>query len=709
MSILKNLLEQHPEWIQPRSDQHTVLAVPNTRDHRKTFAEPGGSFSPGVASFGITLWIYDHQNKELLAPELYAAEGLDWNWYEGYVPLLQSTWLAGDCLVQQELFSTSLKDLHNIVNSWRTTLTNHGTKLQTVTVYAVIRPYGPAGGRIHDLVGRESSISVNGKTVLLAKTKAHMFGALSYEYDGMEISSMLKQGLFPSNSRAKDRDGLCSGALAYELQLLPGETAELEFDLYVHPLEKEYMLAFEAYHQQDYMSKRTKFVNNWKKLLHKVKLQLPNQAFAAAYYSTLAQMLMATVDHQPRIATITYPLLWIRDGVYITVSLDQAGFHEEARKQLDILKDRIFAGGFGAEPDAFGEAIWPFHRHYQLTGDVSWLSDVYPYVKKRADWIIKCVHTEQYLYADTDMRVPGDRHAPDNDLIVEPAREGLMIGRMDGHRPLIWVNAFSFMGLNAASEIAAKLGYEQEAELYASEALKLNKALTSYANKEFGRNERDLVCAIWPSRTFSPNDPHIRSEYEQWWNTMRQKDGNYRAEPMWKYFELGQAHNYLLLGEREKVNQTVDHYLANHDVEGLYGWLEDNHDIAEFWSKIEGWYRLPSRQPHGWVSAELHMLLRDMLLYESEDRLIIGAGIPKDWFALDARIAFEHMPTSFGYVDVSIEGVHHGQFELHVTFHELERLPSALDIRLPLTTAESLTIFKDRYTLTGSITIPLGG
>lgn len=683
MSRLRNLLVAHPDWIAPRSDQHTVIGVPDSRDHRKTFVEPGGSFSPGVATFGITIWIYDHTHTHLYAPEELPLAELRWQWAEGHLPLLQSQWAAGQLTIAQELFAQSLSNEHNIMNTLHIKASNQGSATIEASVYVVIRPYGPAGGPLYQLALQENTVRVNEKITILAEKAASRTGVVSFEQHQQEISVLLKHGHIPQQQEAHDRDGLCSGVLSYDFTLAPGQSHALTFDAFVHPLEHDYLNAFQHYHARSYADKRAQMLDFWRQQLYQVQLELPDKRFSDAYYSMLAQFLMATVDHEVRISTITYPLFWLRDGAYLINALDKAGLHGVVRQQLERLQDRIFASGFGAEPDAFGEGIWIFLTHFLLTHDTTWLQEVYPAVKTRAEWIIRARHTQNYLYADTEARVPGGRFAADTDLICEPARDGLIQGRMDWHRPLIWINAFSYLGLHGTAQLATAIGYEEDARHFEQEAEELRQALHIYGIEQFGKNERDTVCAFWPTGAFSRQKEAFRDYFEHWWQRVRlQGRGEYRPEPLWKYFEIGQAHNYLYLGERNRAVQTVNYYLKHHDVQNLYGWLEDDHDIAEHWSQIEGWYKQPSRQPHGWVAAELFLLLRDMLLYEDEQTLIIGSGIPQLWLQEKGTITFAHMPSHFGPVDTIIT-VHDSSINISIRFTTLEYLPAQIVIALP--------------------------
>ena len=47
----------------PRGEGHIVLALPGSQEDKKSYFEPGGSFSPSVSSFGVSFWITDTDGK----------------------------------------------------------------------------------------------------------------------------------------------------------------------------------------------------------------------------------------------------------------------------------------------------------------------------------------------------------------------------------------------------------------------------------------------------------------------------------------------------------------------------------------------------------------------------------------------------------------------------------------------------------------------
>jgi hypothetical protein len=59
--------------------------------------------------------------------------------------------------------------------------------------------------------------------------------------------------------------------------------------------------------------------------------------------------------------------------------------------------------------------------------------------------------------------------------------------------------------------------------------------------------------------------------------------------------------------------------------------------------------------PHGWAIAEVHLLLRDSLLFEDAERLVLFAGVPEAWFTAKEGMELIGMPTHFGPVTVKYQ------------------------------------------------------
>ena len=142
-------------------------------------------------------------------------------------------------------------------------------------------------------------------------------------------------------------------------------------------------------------------------------------------------------------------------------------------------------------------------------------------------------------------------------------------------------------------------------------------------------------------------------KYDEFLNNVRFLNGEYLPEPLWTYFEAGQAHNYLLLGEREKIWSTIDWFLNNHTSPGLYSYHEGYGNDNLLWQRVRGWDDYYIVTPHGWTASEFFLLLRDCLAREEGDKMIIGSGIPEDWMMSEFKVT--GMPTYFGKLSFKYE------------------------------------------------------
>ena len=55
--IVLAAMRQRPADPWPRGLGHVVLAIPGSQQPEKGYHEPGGSFSPAVGSFGVSIWV----------------------------------------------------------------------------------------------------------------------------------------------------------------------------------------------------------------------------------------------------------------------------------------------------------------------------------------------------------------------------------------------------------------------------------------------------------------------------------------------------------------------------------------------------------------------------------------------------------------------------------------------------------------------------
>ncbi len=645
--------EKHPDWIWNRSDNHVILGVPGTLDGLKTVVEPGNCFSPGPGTFGVSAWLYDPADRRLYAPETMPLEAFSWRFLDARLPVLVCAWNAGPLHLTSRLF-TAREEETGALRAYLTLIAeNPGHAPAQATLYLVVRSFGAAGGPIRQLaLGADGlTVEINGLPQVRIDQPPTGFGAVSYVQTNQDIGEYLQHGRLPETQAVTDDSTWASGALAYALDLAPGQTATREFVVTVRAAGRLGEALPPPARPLAVARREADFRAVWRKKID-FELDLPDPRVAEAMYAQLLHLYMGTVHDSPRICPISYPLFWLRDGAYALAALDRGGIHEFVAAAGRQAMSRDTFGGFGAEGDGPGQLIWFLSEHYLLTRDEAYLAEVYPHLCRQADLIIRMRHTKAPLYQHVEFVTPVHGLGADNDLLCRPAANGLIQGRMDyGIRPY-WCSAWGWLGLTRVVRLAQIRGDVAAASRFAAEADELLAALKAQTPACFGRDERDLNSAFWPTGWASADDPGVRRAYDEYWAKVRYRDGQHQPTPLWTYFEAGQAHNYLLLGEREKAWISIEHFLSRQIAPGLYTYHEGRDDENSFglWQRTRGWDRIKYVTPHGWTGAELFLLLRDCLVREEGETLVIGAGVPSAWLEAGRPFGVRNLPTHFGRV-----------------------------------------------------------
>ncbi|MGQ9557620.1 MAG: glycoside hydrolase family 15 protein [Desulfurispora sp.] len=179
-----------------------------------------------------------------------------------------------------------------------------------------------------------------------------------------------------------------------------------------------------------------------------------------------------------------YGYCWPRDGLYVALALDLAGKHQEAadfyrfcRRVLNpdgSFHQRYFVDGswgssWGQQRDQVGAVLWGCAAHYRLTGDRTFLEEIWPLVQSGAE------HIRQSLGEDF---LP----APSMDLWEDQFGQST------------YTAAACSGGLAAASFLADTMGEEQQAADWRSAARNIRQAvldrLWSPSRQSFVRGRR---------------------------------------------------------------------------------------------------------------------------------------------------------------------------------------------------------------------------
>jgi hypothetical protein len=455
-----------------------------------------------------------------------------------------------------------------------------------------------------------------------------------------------------------------------------------------------------------------------------------------AQVMTLQQSLVGT-ETRPG-DPLNYPLQWLRDGAYVVVALARAGELAQAAALTAPLLAADFFGGFGAEADAPGLALWALAETAALAGGpaadpapavsasfgpvsrpgalaVQGTAEgpaqgtvegrtveggtvegrtaagqsgdgmapgaaegpaegaavlpapaavLWPAVQRKAALIGQMLQARTELRHDfTGPVVPAYAGRPDLTLVAEPAQDGLIIGRMDWGRPVFFVNAASYAGLRGAASLARRLGHAAEAQAWSDEAAALGaRWRAAFAAPGFAgqrANERTAIVGLWPSGIADPAayGAWLAELWPQRWDDAA---GGFRTRPLWTYFDVAEAHQWLELDRPDRAWDVLGWFWRHQPAPGLYTLWEGAGEENGFglWQQTRGWVRPPDVTPHYWAAAEVLLLQLAMLAEVRETPggrvLMIGAGVPAAWLARPIRVA--GIGTAAGFVDWAWDG-----------------------------------------------------
>lgn len=601
-----------------RGKTHLFLGDPHSNGLDKTVVEPGCEFSPGLWTVGVYCAFF--AEGRIICPR---TEDLPLAFDED-MPIVRSSFSAGSAEVTCRL-------AHIGGPGWNGTdyfSADYEGVLDEAAL--IVTDVGPAGAKIKGMTAGVSQLSVADGPEFIFDTPVdiHIFAA-DDEYDSPFAVVRFKNKL---NMRVQHRYG--DRAFPCQFPSVMESSVEAGFQ---------------------------KASAIWAQSVP-AKINVPDERINRMWQQASFHILSAMEDGLPRISVNNYPIFWIRDCVIVVYALDVIGRSDLASSACEYLAPLVFSGGFGCESDNPGEGIWCLYNHVNITKDREWAKKIFPYIEERVSWIIKMLETDEPVFRPGDMRSVWAHWWPGSDLVCLPHEGNHIHGRMDGHSPDLYINAWAWAGLESASKIAGFASYPELASSWHTRAENLKKAITEELLPTFG-NERDSCVSPWPTGIFENEPELVRNFFNAWYDENRLLDGKSvrNPEPLWTYFEVAQMHNAILLSERDKAWVNLDGFLDDPK------WCDMSLFTESSWGQTEmlpfgtgrygrGWLQqgaVGGNMPHNWTSAEVIALIKDMLVHETDDGLILFSGVPSSWLQPGNRIEVQHLPTRFGEVSFS--------------------------------------------------------
>ncbi len=403
----------------------------------------------------------------------------------------------------------------------------------------------------------------------------------------------------------------------------------------------------------------------WRGNLSKgMSIEVPEPRVMEAYRAWLAYNFLNVDWEDPGFLTPDgagfYDALYGYAACQYTRVLDAWGYREDAEKYLAsnlarVRQDGLFFTHFGL-PDT-ATMLLALADHYRLTGDRAWLRSVAPKMVKMCEWVMN--------------RREADRaEAPE--LV-----KGMVFFQTYADYPTPTYSYFTdsclCVGMETTAEVLREIGQDEDAEWIAKDAetyrreilrsmdealiekhgikflpvLPISRELILQSDFQTDNYYGLLLSMMLEMDFFDPSGPRAQRLVD----ALEKRGGVTLGCLAWRggidhAYLLGYLHNRLENNEPEKA------------ILGLYGWMAygmsrttysgveiNNHRVGDNHATL----------PHSFSSTEQLRLLREMLVREEDNRLILGQAIPRHWLEPGKSVRIARCPTRFGKVDYSIE------------------------------------------------------
>ncbi len=497
----------------------------------------------------------------------------------------------------------------------------------------LIRPFNPESFiPIFDIEIKDNKVFTNSSSFLIPLTKDYKFILFDDETDINDFKVNEK-------NRITSKYGLSTGGIYYELNL--NENEEKNFELFL-PQEENYSidLNFDK-------SKDDKIFFMKKERENELIIDVPDDNINRIFNSNKIYLKSLINSEYITPGPLTYKKFWFRDSAYMIPALMKIGDLKRAEKIIEYFKKKIKRDGYFqsqvGEWDSNGQAIFTMAEYYRYTKDKEFLNEFYPYIKKGAEWIER----KRKKYVDSYGLLPSSfsaEHFGPNDLYY-------------------YDDYFGLKGLLDASSLANEIGNKNDSENFLKYYLEFKNDVRKAIDKDqkrlnkkicvgaFGRNIDASIIAtftsIFPLNLDLLSKDEIMNSYEElrkrfFVNTCFYQNITHSGINLYLTLEIAEALLYLNK-EKEATNlfDSVISLLTKTytgpeaiNPKSLGGCEGDGH--------------------HGWLVAELIHFIRNSLLFEKENGVVILSGSRKEWFKDGDKILFNNGVTYFGNISFEV-------------------------------------------------------
>ncbi|MCW1885907.1 discoidin domain-containing protein [Luteolibacter flavescens] len=593
------------------------------------------------------------------------------------LPIPSAYWALPGLKLQTTAFATGTG--HESVLFVRYRITNSSAKEIALNLFVTIRPFqvNPPWQEWHHLGGvskictlRRSgdAVCVNGEKAVIPLTTPTGFDCATYEQGS--IVDHIATDTMPGQDKVKDDFGFASGALGFAMTLAAGTSHEVFVAV---PFCRTTSLAkIRKIASMNGAVQFSQAVHDLRSRLDEVRFRMPSgpPRDAAETFKTAAGQILINRDGpalQP--GPRRYTRSWIRDGVIMGAALLRAG-------ETDALKDfmRWYAPhqrstGFVpccvdrsgpdwlVEHDSHGQLIYGARECFRFTGDLAFLREMWPHVRKAACFIERL--RARRLTPEYQAKEKKDRHG----LLPESAsHEGYLAHPVHSY----WDDFWALRGLIDAAAIARELKKNKDADAFEKIAASLRQSINDSLRLVIAERKLDYIPGSVEWADFDPTATsnaisllqfddlmpreQLDAMFDLFVHDFRRK---HRGEMEWKNYtayEIRIVGALVRLGKRDEAAELLETFLADRRPLRWNQWPEIS------WKDPRSPGHLGD-VPHTWIAAEYMLAFASLFAWEreSDESLMIASGIPAAWLDGPRGVEVKGLHTWHGTLDLTIK------------------------------------------------------
>jgi len=629
---LTHVNQTHRNW--------TAVGVPGGKV--EPVVDPRGLLTPWFDGWSLDLWLY--HNGRLIAPSRLPriTQSL-----QDALPIVETSFREKGLQLAWEIFGAWIGNHEVVIENVRLcSLLKEATE---VSLYFSIRPYNPEGMSLIRYLAYhgEGVWEVNHALAMILQEPPDEVTCSDHRVGDVSI---LLPRIEPCE-RLSCEAGMATALSGYRVSLQPGEVREFSVLCTTNKEVKVQHKVIDLFRKADISDLRTKGRKTWQALLSPgMALKIPDARLQQCFEANRAFLHLLDDGEEITPGPLTYHRFWFRDAAFLINALDKLGYHNAVRKVLLTYPARQRKDGFfisqDGEWDANGEAIWTLMEHFRLTGDRDFLAVVYPSIRKGIRWI------------ERKRKKNAVREGPAKGL-MPPGMSAEHLGPNDY---FYWDDFWSLAGIRDGMEAAAVLGFEKDREHFQGFYDTFRKDLAASLDQVECRLGKKIlpaspfrrmdagaigsIATLYPLRLVPADDPWVAHTLEY----LRQSC----------FFEGGFFQNMIHSGVNPYLTgQIAQCHLYRRSTEALsliryllkvatptFTWPEAIHPRTGGGCMGDG--------HHGWAAAEMLLLIRNLLFFEEQDRLILTPVLPRGWIEKGSIISVGRGPTYFGPVDFTI-------------------------------------------------------